>query len=119
LKYGILCGRTDDGNRIVFDPVKQTTSALERMRGLLGRPPLQHGEGLLIQPCNSVHTLFMRYKVDVIYLDRNFRVLKVVPAMSPYRMSMAVGAAAVLELSADQAVSCGIHKGICFTWEDR
>jgi uncharacterized membrane protein (UPF0127 family) len=89
------------------------------MRGLLGRPPLHPGEGLLIKPCNSVHTLFMRYPVDVVYLDRDYSVIKVVSALFPYRMSIAFGAAAVLELKAGQAASCGIRRGTCFTWEDR
>lgn len=119
MKYGILSARNSNDNGIVLEPVKQTTTALERMRGLLGRPPLHNREGLLIQPCNSVHTLFMRYAVDVIYLDRNYSVIKVVSALSPYRMSIAVGAAAVLELRAGQAASWGIRTGICFTWEDR
>lgn len=119
MKYGLLSAQTSDGKRIVFEPVKQTTSALERMRGLLGHPPLHNREGMLIRPCNSVHTLFMRYPIDVIYLDRNNSVIKVISDLSPYRMSIAFGAAAVLEMKAGQAAACGIHTGICFTWEDR
>ncbi|HLO94144.1 MAG TPA: DUF192 domain-containing protein, partial [Burkholderiaceae bacterium] len=48
----------------------------QRLGGLLVRPRLGAGEGLLLKPCNSVHTCFMRYAIDVIYLDREGRVLK-------------------------------------------
>ncbi|MFW6387319.1 MAG: DUF192 domain-containing protein [Thermodesulfobacteriota bacterium] len=119
MKYGILHARNEDGEQILLEPVRQTTSAMERMRGLLGHPPPHPGEGLLLQPCTSVHTLFMRYPVDVVYLDQNYQVLKVVPALNPYRASFAFRAVAVLEMGAHQAASCGIHPGICFKWEER
>ena len=96
----------------------QTTHMLERMRGLLGRPPLEPGEGLLIRPCNSVHTLCMRYPIDVIFLDRTNTVLKLVPALRPFRLSLGLGSVAVLELRTNEAQNCDIEVGMRLGWED-
>jgi uncharacterized membrane protein (UPF0127 family) len=67
--------------------------------GLLGRKSLEEGEGLLIEPCKSVHTAFMRFPIDVIYIDKEHRVVKLVPSMRAFRASAALKAShAVLEL---------------------
>ena len=58
-----------------------------RMRGLLGRPSLGQGEGLLLQPCNGVHTVGMRYPIDILFLDRRGRVARAVHALQPGRGS--------------------------------
>jgi len=58
-----------------------------RLIGLLGRSSLRPGEALLLDPCTSVHTAFMRFSIDVAFLDREARVVKIVPAMGPFRAS--------------------------------
>ena len=71
---------------------------LTRGRGLLGRAFLKSDEGLLIEPCTSVHTMFMRFPIDVIYLDRDYTVVKVA-SMPAFRMSFGGrGSKRVLEL---------------------
>ena len=50
--------------------LRRTETMLERMRGLLGRPPLRPGQALLIDDCNMVHTIGMRYAIDVVFVDR-------------------------------------------------
>ncbi|MED5370979.1 MAG: DUF192 domain-containing protein [Myxococcota bacterium] len=81
------------------------TGFFERMRGLLGRAPLQPGQGMVIEPCNSVHTWFMGYALDLLFLDRDRRVLRVIPALPPWRMSPIVrGAHSVIELPADASL---------------
>jgi len=57
----------------------------KRTRGLIGRPPLGPGEGLLILKCNAIHTFFMRYPIDATFLDRENRVVKVVRGIRPWR----------------------------------
>ena len=57
-------------------------TSFTRMRGLLGRRGLAEGEGLLLQPAGSIHTFFMRFPIDVVFLDREQRVVRVV-AESP------------------------------------
>lgn len=59
----------------------------DRAVGLLGKPGLEPGCGLLIRPCSSIHTLFMRFPIDVIFLDDQDRVVKVVRNLAPWRMA--------------------------------
>jgi len=75
-------------------------SGAARRKGLLGRDGLGPGEGLWIVPCESVHTFFMRFPIDLVYLDRNNRVRKVRQAVGPWRISACLAAHSVLELPA-------------------
>ncbi len=95
----------------VIAAVSCADTALERLRGLLARPPLANGEALLLTPCSSVHTCFMTYAIDIVYVDRKGQVLKVVPALPPWRMSAALGAAMTFELAAGQAAACALVPG--------
>lgn len=75
-----------------------------RLRGLLFTKPLAEGEGLLIDPCQSVHTVMMSYPIDVLFLNKQGRVAHLIDAMAPYRASRFVWSArSVLELPAGTA----------------
>lgn len=88
------------------------SSPLRRMIGMLGRRGLPRGAGLLIRPCNAVHTMGMRFPIDVVYLDREGFVVKVVPWLQPWRMSFGGrGAHSALEVVAGEAARLGISKG--------
>lgn len=84
---------------------------LARMRGLLGRRELPRGEGVLLRPAASVHTWFMRFSIDVVFLDRELRVLKVVPEVRPWRVASGRGARSVLELAAGECERRGVEPG--------
>ena len=56
------------------------------MRGLLGRVSLGLDEALILKPCNSIHTFFMRFPIDVLFLDKDMRVVKLIQDMSPNRL---------------------------------
>ena len=71
-----------------------------RLRGLLGRSGLPDGEGLLLRPAGSIHTLFMRFPIDVVFLDRELGVRKVVRELGPWRLTFERGARSALELAA-------------------
>jgi len=71
-----------------------------RRKGLLGREGLLPGEGLWIVPCASVHTFFMRFPIDLVYLDRKNRIRKVRSAVGPWRVSACLAAHSILELPA-------------------
>jgi hypothetical protein len=75
------------------------TSATRR-KGLLGREGLLPGEGLWIAPCESVHTFFMRFPIDLVYLDGKNRIRKVRSAVGPWRLSACFSAHSILELPA-------------------
>ena len=71
-----------------------------RNKGLLGRKGLAPGEGLWIVPCQSVHTFFMRFPIDLVYLDRKKRIRKLRSAVGPWRLSACLSAYSILELPA-------------------
>jgi len=60
---------------------------LTRMIGLLGRKGLKSGEGLVLKPCNSIHSLFMNFPIDVLFIDRNNKVVEVIQGFKPWRFS--------------------------------
>ena len=82
-----------------------------RMRGLLGRRNLPPGEGLLLKPSGSVHTFFMRFPIDVVFVDRDLTVVGVTPELAPWRTAARRGARAVVELPAGEAARRGIAQG--------
>ena len=86
-------------------------SMLARMRGLLGRSSLAPEEGILLRPASSVHTWFMRFPIDVVFLDRELSVLRVVRRLRPWRTAYGRRAAAVLELAAGESERRGIRVG--------
>ena len=82
-----------------------------RLRGLLGHRGLGAGEGLLLRPSPSVHTWFMRFAIDVVFLDPELRVLRVAHAVKPWRFVGCRGARAVLELASGEASARGVGVG--------
>ena len=72
-----------------------------RFFGLMGRKSLGEDKALLIRPCNSIHTFFMRFNMTAVFVDEDMRVIKVVPNMSPCRLAFAPKAYAVLEFYGD------------------
>src|SRR5512141_326403 len=97
--------------RVVLERCAVADGFLTRLRGLLGRRGLEAGEGLLLSPSSSVHTVFMRFPIDVVFLDRGLRVLGVVPNLRPWRLAGRRGARHVLELAAGQAQARAIRHG--------
>lgn len=95
-----------------FGPVRVAERGWDRTRGLLGRPPLAACEGLLIMRCSSVHTVGMRYPIDVVFLDRHGGIARVVENLRPMRMAMCLRAASVLELAAGQAKRLALRPGL-------
>ncbi len=94
------------------DKARHASSYWSRLVGLLGRSSLAPGEALLIEPCSSIHTAFMRFAIDVVYLDKSGQVAKVVPALKPFRASgMVRGAHSVIELPSGTIASTGTVVG--------
>jgi uncharacterized protein len=84
---------------------------VSRALGLLVGPALGPQEALLIAPCSSIHTIGMRYAIDVAFLDRRARILRLFPAVRAWRIRAAPGAAAVRELAAGAAARHGLAPG--------
>jgi uncharacterized membrane protein (UPF0127 family) len=82
-----------------------------RLRGLMGRRALPADGGLLIKPAPSIHTFFMRFAIDAVFLDRELRVVGIEPGLRPWRIAGRRGARAVLELPAGSAARRGMRAG--------
>ncbi|NLL84246.1 MAG: DUF192 domain-containing protein [Lentisphaerae bacterium] len=97
---------------------RRTTNVLERMRGLLGRRQLQAGEALVIEPCSAVHTVGMRYQLDLVFLDREWRVVRFVGGVRPGHLCVAGGRKAwlVVELAAGWVDASVFERGMQLRW---
>ena len=95
----------------VADAAELALTSASRRRGLLGRDRLDPGAALVIAPCNSIHTFFMRFAIDVVFVDRAGRVRKIVRAVRPWRMAAAMFAYAVIEFGAGGLEGCDIERG--------
>ncbi len=85
---------------------------MRNARGLLGRSSLPAGQGMLISdPLGMIHTWFMRFPIDVVFLDRGGQVVRVAEAVAPWRLVRASGARRMLELGAGEAARLGIGVG--------
>jgi hypothetical protein len=86
------------------------------MRGLLGRDELPRGEGIILRPAGSIHTFFMRFPIDVVFLDRDDRVVDVEPELVPWRTAKRSGAKTVIELPAGTTAEVGLQPGEQLSW---
>lgn len=108
--------REKGGLTHLIKEVRKTTNMLERARGLLFRRKLQPHQALWIEPCPSVHTIGMLYPIDVVFLDKEGTVLKVVAELAPLRMALCKNAHVSLELIAGEASRLGIKPGMKLVW---
>ena len=93
LAFHNVCKQT-----LLGDSVGLEETSAERRQGLLKRDGLGHGEGLWIVPCEAIHTFFMRFPIDVVFLNKDKRVTKLVSRMKSSRLSLSWRARSVVEL---------------------
>ncbi len=115
----LLPGATD--NMLITNDTRQTTLAREairaasflaRGRGLMFASSLPQGGGLVIEPCNSIHMFFMRFPLDVLFLDAQERVVFMYRGIKPWRVGRLVrGAKAAIELPAGTIDETGTQLG--------
>jgi uncharacterized protein len=103
---------------VVCERCEVPKSSFARMRGLLGRDGLEPGTGMLIDAAPSVHMFFMRFPIDVVFLDRDRTVVGVRHRLAPWRVAGARHAVAALELPAGAAAEAGIQEGDVLVLED-
>jgi uncharacterized protein len=97
-----------ESGEVVCDRCLMATNSALRLRGLLGKKQLPAGEGILLRPCASVHTMFMRFAIDVVFCDGDLRVLAVAPEVPKWRMRSQRGAKVAIELAAGEAARRGV-----------
>jgi uncharacterized membrane protein (UPF0127 family) len=103
---------------VVCERCEVPKSSFARARGLLGRSGLEPGDGMLIDAAPSVHMFFMRFPIDVVFLDRDWKVVRVVHRLRPWRVAGARRAVAALELPAGAAAEAGIEEGDVLSLEE-
>jgi len=108
-KHAVAVLRTDGG--VVCERCIVADRMLPRMKGLLGRRELPPGEGILIKPAPSIHTFFMRFTIDAVFLSRTGEVLKISSNVKPWRARSCRRAHSVLELAEGEAGRRGIARG--------
>ncbi|MDC1174839.1 DUF192 domain-containing protein [Bacteriovoracaceae bacterium] len=89
------------GESVIAAKVNHANNIFTRMKGLMFSESLGEFDGLLITPCNSIHTFFMKYPIDVVFLSKDYKVVKVRRNIKPWRMTgIYFGAFQVLEMNA-------------------
>ena len=105
----------NDEGTVVCEHCLLAETMFARLRGLLGRSGLSSGEGMLLRPAASIHTAFMRFPIDAVFLDRENRVVKVAAELAPWRAAACRGSRTVLELPAGEAARQGLRPGVSLT----
>jgi uncharacterized protein len=114
-RRSVLTLRREDG-RIVCERIRVCDRWFSRMAGLLGRSSLPSDEGVALRPSFSIHTAFMRFPIDVVFLDAELVVLKIDASVRPFRTAACRGAREVVELRAGECERRGLVEGDRVTW---
>lgn len=107
--------RVERTGELIADRIVVASSMFQRMRGLLGKSSLPPGEGIWFPRTSSIHMWFMRFPIDVVYVDRELRVKKTVEALKPWRFSGARGSRSTLELAAGALATLDLRIGDLLT----
>jgi len=114
-RRGTLTLRREDG-RIICEHVKIADTYMRRTVGLLGRKTLPPDEGIVLRPSFSIHTFFMRFPIDLIFLDQDLVVIKLAENLRPFHTSSCRGAREVVELAAGECARAGLAVGDRVAW---
>ena len=96
-RMALVNQRTDEA---LADRIELAVTRNDRRKGLLGREVFETSSALIIAPCFSIHTMFMRFDIDAVFVDDDGRAVKVVQGMGPWRIAVQPFAHAVVELPA-------------------
>jgi hypothetical protein len=96
---------------ILADRVAGAFDSTARRQGLLGRASWDDGHALVIAPCNAIHTFFMKFPIDVVFVRRDGTVVKAQGPVPPWRLAGALGAYAVIELPGGALTRCDTRRG--------
>ncbi|MEO0442414.1 MAG: DUF192 domain-containing protein [Pseudomonadota bacterium] len=97
--------------------VARTTNSIERMKGLLGTAALTIDQGMWLSACNSIHTFFMGYDLDIVYLDGDQKICRLVSTIKPWRVDFCLRARSVLEIRSGEIDRLGLALGDHIHWE--
>lgn len=99
-------------NTLLAEQVRVADTFWKRFKGLLGEKELQKGQALVLKPCHSIHTFFMRFPIDVLFVDKDNKVIKAISCLRPFRLSFIYfNASFAIELPAGVIHSSRASKG--------
>ena len=99
-------------NKLIFGDIKIADNLFTRTIGLISKKSLDDGEGLLIKPCCSIHTFFMKFNIDVVFLDSKNQILAIYENVTPFKvLPIHITACYVLELKAGEISKSGLGVG--------
>ena len=108
MRYTLVNART---RRVLASDVEVALTRESRRRGLLGRDTLDPSTALFLKPCLAIHTAFMRFPLDVVFVDGDARVVRIVRGLAPWRMSASPRARAVIEFRGGTLDPGGVERG--------
>jgi uncharacterized protein len=103
--------RIDREGALLASRIELAGDSKSRRRGLLGRTGLPDGHVLVIAPCNGIHTFFMRFAIDVVFTDRQGRILTIARGLRPWRIAVSLRAVAAREFGSGAAGRAGARRG--------
>jgi uncharacterized protein len=104
------------GGRVICDVCHLADRPHTRMRGVIGWKHLRKGEGVLLRPTFSIHTAFVRFPIDAVFLDGEMTVIGITHQLKPWRLAGARRAVSVLELAAGECRRLGVEAGDRLGW---
>ena len=116
-----VLARNETNSQVLGDRITVARNAFLRMRGLMWSPPLESGAGLWLTPGNSIHMFFVRYPLDILFLDKELRIVGAIPELPANRFSSICGrrqAHSVLELPAGMIAHTATQEGHVVSFSD-
>jgi uncharacterized membrane protein (UPF0127 family) len=111
--------RNPQRGTVLGEAIQVADTAVRRVKGLLGRECLEDGQGLLFKSCSSLHTLFMRFPIDIVFMDKQGKVLKVSKNVKPFKFVAApLRAYYALELPTNAVAKSETRVGDRLTFEE-
>ena len=101
----------EPSGRVIVGHLLTAFDSPSRRRGLLRRQHLDRDTALIIAPCNSIHTFFMQFSIDVAFMAKDGRILKIRRDVVPWRMAAAIRAHSVIEFAAGVLAERTLHVG--------
>ncbi|MBS3762150.1 MAG: DUF192 domain-containing protein [Planctomycetes bacterium] len=105
--------------RVLLGNVKAAIGPVERFTGLMGRKSLKAETGMYFPHCSSIHMFFMRFAIDAVYFDREYRIKKIVSYLKPWRLSWCPGGDSVLEVPAGWCEEIGLEVGTRVEFQEK
>lgn len=99
-------------NRVLAEDAMIANTFFARIKGLLGRKNFEPGQALILKPCDSIHTFFMRFPIDILFVGKDNKVIKAISSLKPFRLTaIYFNATFALELPAGTIQSSSTCRG--------